>query len=103
MSSALRGLNRNVVGPSPVEKKDAPPGPASDPLSPLLRTDHISLFSEDQSAPLFKTYCVRAAYRKEPGDADAILSAARERIRVFKSGFVDGEEADDAEFKGGDS
>ncbi|KAK9225155.1 hypothetical protein WN943_010196 [Citrus x changshan-huyou] len=47
MSSALRGLNRNVVGPSPVEKKDAPP--------------------------------------------------ARERIRVFKSGFVDGEEADDAE------
>ncbi|KAH9742702.1 homeobox-ddt domain-containing protein rlt2 [Citrus sinensis] len=58
MSSALRGLNRNVVGPSPVEKKDAPPGPASDPLSPLL---------------------------------------PRERIRVFKSGFVDGEEADDAE------
>ncbi|KAH9791168.1 homeobox-ddt domain-containing protein rlt2 [Citrus sinensis] len=58
MSSAFRGLNRNVVGPSPVEKKDAPPGPASDPLSPLL---------------------------------------PKERIRVFKRGFVDGEEADDAE------
>uniref|UniRef100_A0A0A9CPK0 DnaJ subfamily B member 5 n=1 Tax=Arundo donax TaxID=35708 RepID=A0A0A9CPK0_ARUDO len=29
MSSALRGLNRNIVGPSPpVEKNVAPPGPA---------------------------------------------------------------------------
>ncbi|XP_024047743.1 homeobox-DDT domain protein RLT2 isoform X1 [Citrus clementina] len=49
----------------------------------------------ERTAP--STYCVRAAYRKDPGDADAILSAARERIRVFKRGFVDGEEADDAE------
>lgn len=27
ISFAFRGLNRNVVGPSPVEKKVAPPGP----------------------------------------------------------------------------
>ncbi|KAL5793714.1 hypothetical protein ACOSP7_002308 [Xanthoceras sorbifolium] len=43
------------------------------------------------------TYCVRPAYRKDPADAEAILSAARERIRMFKSGIVDGEVADDAE------
>lgn len=49
----------------------------------------------ERTAP--STYCVRAAYRKDPADADAILSAARERIRVFKSGFEFGEEADDAE------
>ncbi|KAJ4729740.1 Homeobox domain-containing protein/DDT domain-containing protein [Melia azedarach] len=49
----------------------------------------------ERTAP--STYCVRAAYRKDPADAETILSAARERIRIFKSGFVDGEEADDAE------
>lgn len=43
------------------------------------------------------TYCVRPAYRKDPVDSEAIYSAARERIRIFKSGFVDVEEADDGE------
>ncbi|EEF44370.1 homeobox-DDT domain protein RLT2 isoform X2 [Ricinus communis] len=49
----------------------------------------------ERTAP--STYCVRPAYRKDPTDAEAILSAARERIRTFTSGFVDGEDADDAE------
>ncbi|KAJ4847083.1 hypothetical protein Tsubulata_040919 [Turnera subulata] len=49
----------------------------------------------ERTAP--STYCVRSVYRKDPADAEAILSAARERIRVFKSGFADGEDADDAE------
>ena len=40
---------------------------------------------------------MRAAYRKDPDDAEAILSAARERIRVFKNGFLDGEYVDDGE------
>lgn len=52
-----------------------------------------SLF--ERTAP--STYCVRAAYRKDPADAEALLSAAKERIRVFKSGFPEGEEADDVE------
>ncbi|GAB2285385.1 hypothetical protein Dimus_019840 [Dionaea muscipula] len=43
------------------------------------------------------TYCVRTPYRKDPVDADAILSAAREKIREFQSGFVNGVEADDVE------
>ncbi|EXB54945.1 Homeobox protein [Morus notabilis] len=49
----------------------------------------------ERTAP--STYCVRAAYRKDPSDAEAILSAARERIGTFKSGFLDGEDADDGE------
>ncbi|GAB4824907.1 hypothetical protein Ancab_007779 [Ancistrocladus abbreviatus] len=43
------------------------------------------------------TYCVRPPYRKDPADSEAILFAAREKIRLFKSGFVDGVEADDVE------
>ncbi|XP_056171007.1 homeobox-DDT domain protein RLT2 isoform X2 [Syzygium oleosum] len=49
----------------------------------------------ERTAP--STYCVRPTYRKDPADAEAILSAARERIREFKSELVDEEEADDAE------
>ncbi|XP_062105928.1 homeobox-DDT domain protein RLT2 isoform X2 [Humulus lupulus] len=49
----------------------------------------------ERTAP--STYCVRAAYRKDPADAEAILSSARERIRVFKNGFLDGEDADEGE------
>ncbi|XP_034701923.1 homeobox-DDT domain protein RLT2 isoform X4 [Vitis riparia] len=49
----------------------------------------------ERTAP--STYCVRPAYRKDPADADAILSAAREKIQIFKSGCSDGEEADDVE------
>ncbi|XP_038708176.1 homeobox-DDT domain protein RLT2-like isoform X2 [Tripterygium wilfordii] len=49
----------------------------------------------ERTAP--STYCVRPAYRKDPTDAEAILSAARERIRISKSGFIDGVDVDDAE------
>nr|XP_027191643.1 homeobox-DDT domain protein RLT2 isoform X4 [Cicer arietinum] len=49
----------------------------------------------ERTAP--STYCVRPAYRKDPADSEAIYSAAREKIRVFKSGFVGAEEADDGE------
>ncbi|MBA0563173.1 hypothetical protein Golob_008171, partial [Gossypium lobatum] len=40
----------------------------------------------DRTAP--STYCVRSPYRKDPADAEAILSTARERIQVFKSEFL---------------
>ncbi|CAA7017472.1 unnamed protein product [Microthlaspi erraticum] len=43
------------------------------------------------------TYCVRAAYRKDSGDAETIFAEARERIRAFKSGVADVEDVDDAE------
>ncbi|XVE66156.1 hypothetical protein DITRI_Ditri08aG0057700 [Diplodiscus trichospermus] len=46
----------------------------------------------ERTAP--STYCVRSPYRKDPADAVAILSAARVRIRVFKSGFIEGEAAE---------
>lgn len=49
----------------------------------------------ERTAP--STYCVRDPYRKDPGDADAILSAAREKIRMFKNEYVNGEEAEDVE------
>ncbi|XP_065878356.1 homeobox-DDT domain protein RLT1 isoform X2 [Euphorbia lathyris] len=43
------------------------------------------------------TYCVREAYRKDPADAEAILSSARKKIRIFENGFLGGEDADDVE------
>lgn len=49
----------------------------------------------ERTAP--STYCVRDPYRKDPVDADAILSAAREKIRLFKNEYVNGEEAEDVE------
>ncbi|KAA8524323.1 hypothetical protein F0562_010746 [Nyssa sinensis] len=49
----------------------------------------------ERTAP--STYCVRAPYRKDPADAQAILSAAREKIQIFKNGYFDGEDADDVE------
>jgi hypothetical protein len=49
----------------------------------------------ERTAP--STYCVRPVYRKDPADSEAIYSAARERIRIFKSGFVGAEEANDGE------
>ncbi|KAI4319771.1 hypothetical protein MLD38_033331 [Melastoma candidum] len=49
----------------------------------------------ERTAP--STYCVRPAYRKDPTDAEALLSTAKERIREFKNGVVEGEEGDDAE------
>ncbi|CAK7350538.1 unnamed protein product [Dovyalis caffra] len=43
------------------------------------------------------TYCVRAAFRKDPADAEAILAAARKKIRIFENGFLGVEDADDVE------
>lgn len=46
----------------------------------------------ERTAP--STYCVRAQFRKDGEDADEVLTAARDRIRLFQNGLVDGEEAD---------
>ncbi|XP_048323256.2 homeobox-DDT domain protein RLT1 isoform X1 [Ziziphus jujuba] len=43
------------------------------------------------------TYRVRAAYRKDPADAEAILSAARKKVQIFENGFLAAEDADDVE------
>ncbi|XP_027170848.1 homeobox-DDT domain protein RLT2 isoform X1 [Coffea eugenioides] len=49
----------------------------------------------ERTAP--STYCVRAPYRKDPADAEAILATARERIFAYKNEFLDAEEPDEAE------
>ncbi|KAL6992497.1 hypothetical protein U1Q18_010607 [Sarracenia purpurea var. burkii] len=49
----------------------------------------------ERTAP--STYCVRTPFRKDPADAEAILSAAREKIKRYVNGFVAGENADDVE------
>jgi len=46
----------------------------------------------ERTAP--STYCVRSPFRKDPADADAILSAAREKIQIFQNGLSDSEEAE---------
>ncbi|XP_027339637.1 homeobox-DDT domain protein RLT1 [Abrus precatorius] len=43
------------------------------------------------------TYRVRAAFRKDPADAESILSEARKKIQIFENGFLAGEDADDVE------
>ena len=43
------------------------------------------------------TYCVRDAFRKDPADADSILTEARKKIQIFENGFLAGEDADDVE------
>lgn len=43
------------------------------------------------------TYRVRAAYRKDPADEEAILSDARKKIQIFENGFLAVEDADDVE------
>lgn len=43
------------------------------------------------------TYRVRAAYRKDPADAEAILSAARKKVQIFENGFLAADDADDAD------
>ncbi|XP_026420944.1 homeobox-DDT domain protein RLT2-like isoform X1 [Papaver somniferum] len=53
----------------------------------LSRDSHLF----ERTAP--STYCVREAFRKDPNDADAILSAAREKIQIFANGLSDSEEA----------
>lgn len=46
----------------------------------------------ERTAP--STYCVRTPYRKDPADAESTLAAAREKIRVFKTGVLEGEDAE---------
>lgn len=43
------------------------------------------------------TYCVRAPYRKDPADGEALLTAAREKIQIYKNGILDGEEVEDVD------
>ncbi|KAE9594966.1 hypothetical protein Lal_00041140 [Lupinus albus] len=43
------------------------------------------------------TYCVRSAFRKDPADAESILSEARKKIQIFENGFLSGEYADNVE------
>ncbi|KAK7362794.1 hypothetical protein VNO77_04916 [Canavalia gladiata] len=43
------------------------------------------------------TYRVRAAFRKDPADAESILSEARKKIQISENGFQAGEDADDVE------
>ncbi|XP_010538181.1 PREDICTED: homeobox-DDT domain protein RLT1-like isoform X3 [Tarenaya hassleriana] len=53
-------------------------------------TRDVKLF--ERIAP--STYCVRAPYRKDPADAEAILAEARKRIRAFENGFTGVEDAE---------
>lgn len=46
----------------------------------------------ERTAP--STYCVRSPYRKDPTDAELILSSANEKLQVFENGFLAGEDAD---------
>ncbi|XP_062180404.1 homeobox-DDT domain protein RLT2-like [Phragmites australis] len=51
----------------------------------------------ERTAP--STYCVKTPYRKDPADSEAVLSAAREKIRVFQNSECEEVEkdVDDAE------
>lgn len=49
------------------------------------------------------TYCVRPAFRKDPANAEVLLSAAREKIQRYVNGFLGGENADDVEEKDDES
>ncbi|AQK97182.1 Homeobox-DDT domain protein RLT1 [Zea mays] len=52
----------------------------------------------ERTAP--STYCLKSPYRKDPADSEAVLSAAREKIRAFQNVLSDSEaekEADEAE------
>ncbi|KAM3362256.1 homeobox-DDT domain protein RLT1 isoform X2 [Capsicum galapagoense] len=43
------------------------------------------------------TYNVRLAFRKDPADADAIISAAKEKILRYANGFLSGQNVEDEE------
>lgn len=43
------------------------------------------------------TYCVRPAYRKDPADAETVISTAREKIQKYVNGFLGGQTAEDEE------
>ena len=49
----------------------------------------------ERTAPC--TYCVRPTFRKDPADAEKVLSAAREKVHIFENGFLAGEDVDDVE------
>ncbi|KAL6610783.1 hypothetical protein ACP70R_040752 [Stipagrostis hirtigluma subsp. patula] len=53
----------------------------------------------ERTAPC--TYCVKTPYRKDPADSEAVLSAAREKIRLFQNALSECDEVekdvDDAE------
>lgn len=40
---------------------------------------------------------MRLAFRKDPADADAIISAAKEKIQRYANGFLSGQNAEDEE------
>lgn len=40
---------------------------------------------------------MRDPYRKDPTDAEAILSAARDKIQIFKNGYLNGDDAEDVD------
>jgi hypothetical protein len=46
----------------------------------------------ERTAP--STYCVKTPYRKDPADSEAVLSAAREKIRVFQNALSECEEVE---------
>ncbi|KAL5715822.1 hypothetical protein ACHQM5_017591 [Ranunculus cassubicifolius] len=49
----------------------------------------------ERTAP--STYCLKAAYRKDPVNAQAILTEAREKVQIFENGYSDSEGEKDAE------
>ncbi|KAI4368150.1 hypothetical protein MLD38_016739 [Melastoma candidum] len=53
-------------------------------------TRDVKLF--ERIAP--STYRVRASYRKDPADAESILSEARKKIKMFENGILEGEDGD---------
>ncbi|EPS62549.1 hypothetical protein M569_12241, partial [Genlisea aurea] len=61
-------------------------------ISVALSRDPI-LF--ERTAP--STYCVRPAFRKDPSDAESIISAAKEKIQGYANGFLAGQNADEEE------
>ncbi|KQK04896.1 homeobox-DDT domain protein RLT2 isoform X2 [Brachypodium distachyon] len=46
----------------------------------------------ERTAP--STYCVKAPYRKDPADSEAVLSAAREKIKLFQNALSECEEVE---------
>ncbi|KAI4374135.1 hypothetical protein MLD38_012166 [Melastoma candidum] len=56
-------------------------------------TRDVKLF--ERIAP--STYRVRGSYRKDPADAESILSEARKKIKMFENGILEGEDGDGGE------
>ena len=43
------------------------------------------------------TYCVRPGYRKDPADAESVISAAKDKILRYANGFLADQNADEEE------